>query len=62
MEEYLTPKEVAAELGINYPCLIARIRNKKVKAIKRGWALFIHRDELKRIKDANNSDLESAAR
>lgn len=62
MDEYLTPKEAAQEIGIKYPALLARIRTGKIMATKRGWALFIHRDEIKRVKDAYYKDLEGPAR
>jgi excisionase family DNA binding protein len=62
MEDYFTPKEAAEALGIRYPTLIARIRAGKIKAIKKGWALFIHKSEIEKAKHANTKDLATTSR
>lgn len=63
MDNYLTAKEAATELGLQYSTLLARIRTGKVKATKRGWAVFIHRDEVRRVKNENhNRPVEKTAR
>lgn len=62
MDEYLTAKEAAEEIGIRYPTLIARIRAGKIKAMKRGWALFIHKKEVKRAKHADTKGMETTTR
>lgn len=54
MDEYLTAKEAAAALGLKYSTLLARIRKKKIRAVKKGWSLFIHKDEIERVLNANH--------
>ncbi len=48
-EDYLTAREAAHMLGLEYSTLMARIRKGKVTCIRRGWAVFVHRLEVERI-------------
>jgi excisionase family DNA binding protein len=50
MKNFLTPKEAAHELGINYPALLARIRKGTIKAEKFGWALMVPKKEISKHK------------
>ncbi len=50
LEEYVPAKEAAEIIGINYELLMARCHKGKVKFVKNGWAVFIHKDEVAREK------------
>jgi len=73
LKEYMTPQDAAKEIGISYQLIMARIRKGKISVEKKGWAVFIHRDEVAREKaeeakrrkvrkNANPKDLEGTAR
>lgn len=49
-QDYMTAKEAAVEIGISYQLLMARIRKKKIRVEKKGWATFIHKNEVKKHK------------
>lgn len=49
-DDYMSAKDAAAEIGISYQLLMSRIRKGKVKAEKKGWAVFIHHAEVARAK------------
>lgn len=59
MDDYLTAREAAVQIGISYSAVMARIQKGKIAAVRKGWALFIHKDEVKR---AAAKDLEKSAR
>ena len=50
--DYVTTKDAAEIIGISYQLLMSRIRKGKIKAEKKGWAVFIHKDEVARAKEA----------
>jgi len=50
IDDYLPAKEAADEIGISYELLMARIRKKKIKIKKVGWATLIHKKEVQREK------------
>lgn len=52
LEDYLTPKEAAKEIGISYYLLMARIRKGRIPIQKKGWATFIHKREVTKEKVA----------
>ena len=66
IKDYLSTQEAAAEIGIPYETLMARIRRGKITAEKIGWNKVIHKDEVKRAKkdqqDAINQSLEKPTR
>lgn len=51
LDDYMTAKDAAAKIGINYQLLMARIRKGKIKVLKKGWATLIHQDEVQRAKE-----------
>lgn len=71
LDDYISAKEAAIEIGIEYSLLMARIYKGKIKAEKKGWATLIHRDEVARAKEeqqkleeaknAGNTDMEGSA-
>lgn len=54
MEDWLTATEAAEALGISYHALLKRIEKGKIKATKRGWNVFIHREEVERVRECSN--------
>lgn len=69
LEDYMTIQQAAAMIGIEPSTLSARIRKGKVKAEKVGWNKLIHKDEVKRAKQAeenkhasNSKDLDRTTR
>lgn len=50
-DDYLTAKEAAKQIGISYYLLMARIRKGRINVEKKGWAVFIHKDEVARAKE-----------
>lgn len=45
----LVPAKAAAkELKVHYNTLLRRIERGKIKALRLGWSLYIHREELDR--------------
>lgn len=67
-EDYLTTQEAAKELGIEYPTLMARIRKGKIEFVRNGWSVFVHKDEIARVKrlegkkNASNKNMEERTR
>ncbi len=63
LSDYLTVKEAAAILGLKTPTLNARIRKGLIKSEKKGWNVFIHQDEIKRLKsDADTTNMGKTTR
>lgn len=64
MEDYVSAREAAKELGLTYHALLARVRKGQIKAERVGWAVLIHQDEVKRVRDLNDNHagLASSAR
>lgn len=60
MEDYLTVMEAATEIGISYPTLTAKIRRGQIPFTKRGWNVFLHRDDVAAYKNAR--DMKKGAR
>lgn len=50
-DDYLPAKEAAKQIGISYYLLMARIRKGRINVEKKGWAVFIHKDEVARAKE-----------
>ena len=48
INDFVTAKEAAETIGVSYMLLMARIRKKKIKVRKFGWATMIHKDEVAR--------------
>ena len=46
--DYVSAKDAAESIGITYQLLMSRIRKGKISAEKKGWAVFIHKDEVAR--------------
>lgn len=61
MDDWLTAKEAALALGISYPAFIARMNRGKIKTIKKGWSILVHKDEIARLMN-NGGDNEALAR
>lgn len=62
LSEYLTIKEAADLLKVKPHTLSARIRKGFIKVEKKGWNVFIHQDEVERLKsDADTRDMEKTA-
>ena len=71
LDDYISAKDAAVEIGIEYSLLMARIYKGKIEAKKKGWATLIHKDEVARAKkeqqkleeakNAGNSDMEESA-
>jgi hypothetical protein len=53
-DDWVTAHEAAEALGLKYHTLLSRVRRKRIKGIKRGWAVFIHKDELPSVAGASN--------
>lgn len=69
LEEWMTTRQAAGVIGIEYSTLMARIRKGKIKAEKKGWATLVHRDEVNRVakkekelSNAANKNMEKPAR
>lgn len=43
-------KAAAKELGVHYNTLLRRIERGKIKALRLGWCVYIHREELDRVR------------
>lgn len=56
LDDYMTPMDAAAELGLNYATLMARIDRGKIKTVRVGRFHLIHKDEVRgaKITDATN--------
>ena len=50
LREYLPAKKAAERIGISYELLIYRIRRKQYRAKKNGWALFLHKDDVRKYR------------
>lgn len=50
LSDYMSAKDAAVEIGIPYNLLIKRIHRNKIRSEKIGYALLIHKDEVKRAK------------
>lgn len=50
LKNYLPAKEAAERIGITYENLIYRIRQGHYQAKKNGWALFLHKDDVKKYR------------
>jgi hypothetical protein len=50
-DDYMPAKEAAKEIGISYYLLMARIRKGRIAVEKKGWAVFVHKDEVAREKE-----------
>lgn len=66
LDNYVTTREAAASIGIEYSTLMARVRKGKIKSIKMGWSTLIPKDEVKRAKKAEkhatNKNMERPSR
>lgn len=69
LKDYMTIQQAAVEIGIEPSTLAARIRKGKIIAEKIGWNKFIHKSEVKRAKQVeetknanNNKNMERATR
>ncbi len=63
LSEYFTVKEAADLLGLKPPTVSARIRKGLIKSEKKGWNVFIHIDEIKRLKsDADTTNMGKTTR
>lgn len=67
LRNYMTPRNAAIKIGIEYSTLMARVRKGKIKSIKMGWSTLIHKDEVKRAKReekkyANRKRMERSTR
>ena len=47
-EDFVPAKRAAEIIGISYELLMSRCYKDKVKYIKNGYAVFIHKDEVER--------------
>ena len=47
-EDYIPAKEAAELIGISYELLMSRCYKGKIKFEKKGYAVFIHKDEVER--------------
>jgi len=70
LRNYVPAKKAAEEIGITYSLLTSRMYNGKVKFKKVGWAIFIPKGEVQRLKkleqkrraDARDKGVEGATR
>lgn len=70
LRNYVPAKKAAEEIGISYSLLTSRMYNGKIKYVKVGWAVYIAKGEVKRLKkleeqrrrDASHEGVEGAAR
>ena len=53
LDDYMTPMDAAAELGLNYATLMARIDRGKIKTVRVGRFHLIHKDEVRGEKNNN---------
>lgn len=49
-EELIPAKQAAKDLGVHYNTLLRRIERKKIISVKIGYAVFITRQEIERVK------------
>lgn len=71
LRNYMPAKQAAEEIGISYSLLTSRMYNGKIKYKKVGWAVYIPKGEVARMKkleeeqrrsDASDKGVEGAAR
>lgn len=66
LDNYMSTRDAAIAIGIEYPTLMARIRKGKIKAEKIGWNKLVHKDEVKRAKkaqkNATSKNMEKSSR
>lgn len=55
LDDYMTPMDAAAELGLNYATLMARIDRGKIKTVRVGRFHLIHKNEVEGARK-NNAD------
>lgn len=55
LDDYLTPREAADRLGLNYHTVMARIRRGQISTIKRGWNVFIPVSQFEKVEDVDNT-------
>lgn len=48
--KYMSTRDAAAEIGVEYTTLMARIRKGKIPAVKKGWSTLVHIDDVKKAK------------
>lgn len=59
LSDYVSAKDAATEIGIPYNLLIKRIHRNKIKSDKIGYAIVIHKDEVKRAKQEEQKNAVS---
>lgn len=58
LDDYMTPMDAAAKLGIHYATLMARIDRGKMPTVRVGRFHLIHKDTVKKAgDDADNKSL-----
>lgn len=63
LDDYMTPMDAAAKLGIHYATLMARIDRGKMPTVRVGRFHLIHKDTIKKARDnANNPSVGGTAR
>lgn len=50
IQDYMTTRQAADEIGVLYETFKKRLRQGKVNAKRVGWNYLIHKDEVKRLK------------
>lgn len=56
MDEFLTAKEAAAELGLKYHTFMSRCRRGRIPIVRRGWAVFIRKEDVQRVRENGHRD------
>ncbi len=68
IDDYIPAREAAVKMDLAYGALMMRVRRGKCRHVKRGWAIFIHKDEVteearrKTERALANQNLEKSAR
>lgn len=56
MDEYLTAKEAAAELGLKYHTFMSRCRRNRIPCVRKGWAVFVKKSDVERVRENGHRD------
>ena len=63
LDDYITPMDAAAKLGINYATIMARIDRGKMLTVRVGRFHLIHKDTIEKAGDnANHQNVGGTAR
>ena len=63
MDEFLTAKEAAEQLGLKYHTFMSRVRRNRIPCVRKGWAVFVLKADVERVRGNGhrNSNLAQTA-